>query len=413
MALEDYFGIPLSALAEEYLFKPLQLKNTTMKQPNEQGFLSNVAKVHDKMGNLIQTGLPITPQIAASGMWSTPTDLAKIALELQNALQGKGNKVISTSVAKRLTSIITYQTISGYGIGWQLSLGLGNRDWFSHMGSNTGVGGEIMGSMNNGNGIVMFANGDVPNRLPVFNYIRKEVFKLYHWNKRIDTSSIKKIPKELIKEVSGSYLDFLYGDGGINEVYEDKGRLFIKTPFFKLLFGETKTEMFYLGNNTFKIDNYPNYIKFDLNTAIKLDGIEIYRYPSDKHKLRIPLNKVRNLQTQLINIFTNDKFAVAKKKYQKLKKVHSSYDFQSALNSIAASLYYENRIDRCLQLLEFNRQENPNSWDVYDSLGEIYEVTLQYEQAIESYQKAMQLSSSRIYQEQIKSKINSLKKKDN
>jgi len=408
LALEDYFGKPLAVLADEYLFKPLQLNNTTMKQPNENGFLSNLAKVHDRAGNIIKTGLPITPQVAPSGMWSTSADLAKIVLEMQNALRGKDNKVISTAVAKRLTTLITYQNISGYGIGWQRSLGFGNQDWFSHMGSNTGVGGEIMGTMEGGNGIVMLANGDIPNRLPVLNYMREQVFKLYQWNLPIDPSLIKKLPANLSKKVSGSYLDFLYGDRGINQIFESEGKLYINTPLFRLLLNDNKTEMFYMGNDTFKIANYPNYLTFNFNKQDSLTGIDIYRYPSDQHRLMIPLNKIRNLKTELIDLFTKETFTIAKSKYQKLKNQYKTYDFQGTINTIAALFYYEDKIDRCLQLLEFNRGENPDSWDVYDSLGEIYEVIQKYDDAIKNYQKAMELSDSKAYKEQIKTKIDNL-----
>lgn len=54
MALEDTFGQPIAALADEYIFSPLGLKNTMMIQPNENSFLTNVALVHDKEGKAIK-----------------------------------------------------------------------------------------------------------------------------------------------------------------------------------------------------------------------------------------------------------------------------------------------------------------------------------------------------------------------
>jgi len=110
MALEDYFQKPLADLVNKYVFKPLNLGNTTMKQPNEVGFLNNVAKVHNAKGEIIKTGLPITPQVAPSGMWSNPTDLAIIAIEMQNALQNKNNTIISQKVAKRITKVMSLHT---------------------------------------------------------------------------------------------------------------------------------------------------------------------------------------------------------------------------------------------------------------------------------------------------------------
>ena len=56
MALEDHLNTPLADLVKAYVFDPLGLKNTTMKQPNEEGFLNNVAKVHNMKGEIIKNG---------------------------------------------------------------------------------------------------------------------------------------------------------------------------------------------------------------------------------------------------------------------------------------------------------------------------------------------------------------------
>lgn len=143
MALEDTLHKSIAELAQEHIFSPLGMKNTTMIQPNEKGFPSNVALVHDKDGKVIRTGLPITPQVGPSGMWSTPTDLAKLSIEIQNALRNKDNKVISHEVARKVTEVTALKNaVGGWSYGWQKSFAYNNYDWFSCNGSNTGVGGE-------------------------------------------------------------------------------------------------------------------------------------------------------------------------------------------------------------------------------------------------------------------------------
>ncbi|MET0945235.1 MAG: serine hydrolase domain-containing protein, partial [Flavobacterium sp.] len=148
-ALEDHFKKPLAQIVKENLLDPLQLQNSTMIQPNEKGFLTNIAKVHNSTGEIIKTGIPITPQVAPSGLWSTPTDLALIAIEMQKALREEDNKVISNAVAKKVTDIVTMNGPRGWSYGWQRSIGLGNLEWFSHDGSNTGTGGDLLATMKN------------------------------------------------------------------------------------------------------------------------------------------------------------------------------------------------------------------------------------------------------------------------
>jgi CubicO group peptidase (beta-lactamase class C family) len=182
LALEDHIGKPLSEIVREHLLEPLNLQNSTMIQPNEDNFLTNIAKAHNSNGIIIKTGIPITPQVAPSGLWSTPTDLALIAIELQKALAGKGNTVISTSVVKKVTEIATMFGPRGWSMGWQRSIGWGNQEWFSHDGSNTGVGGELLATMENGNGIAILANGDKSNRFPLMSYVKNEIINSLNWN---------------------------------------------------------------------------------------------------------------------------------------------------------------------------------------------------------------------------------------
>lgn len=263
MALEDTLNKSIAELVQEYIFSPLGMKNTTMIQPNEKGFLSNVALVHDKDGKVIKTGLPITPQVAPSGMWSTPTDLAKLSIEIQNALRNKNNKVISHNVAKKITEVTTLKNaVGGWSYGWQKSFGYNNYDWFSCNGSNTGVGGNVLASMTDGNGMVYLANGEKPNRFPVMNTTRVKVLTLMNWDKATQEDT-QPIPADLKEKLLGTYNDFLYGQGMETRIVEKNNRLYVESMLLDFLKGKNENELLYLKNGTFKIVDYPNELKFD------------------------------------------------------------------------------------------------------------------------------------------------------
>lgn len=267
MALEDTFSKPIAALAQQYLFSPLGLKNTTMIQPNEKGFLTNVALVHDKDGKVIKTGLPITPQVGPSGLWSTPTDLAKLSIEIQNALRNKNNKLISNRVAKKVTAVTTLKNaVGGWGYGWQKSFGYNNYDWFACNGSNTGVGGTVLATMTGGNGMVYLANGEKPNRFPVMNHARIKVLALMGWNKTTN-EAILEIPLNLKEKLIGTYDDFLYGQGMETKIVEKNNRLYVNSPLLDFFKGKNENELLYLKNGTFKIADYPNVLQFDFSNG--------------------------------------------------------------------------------------------------------------------------------------------------
>ena len=288
MALEDTLNKSIAELAQEYLFLPLGLTNTTMIQPNEKGFPTNVASVHDKDGKVIKTGLPITPQIGASGVWSTPTDLAKLSIEIQNALRNKNNKVISHQVAKKVTEVTALKNaVGGWGYGWQKSVAYNNYDWFTCNGSNTGVGGSIFATMENGNGFVILANGEKPNRIPVMNEARIKLLTLMNWNKKISNEDIQELPLSLKKQLIGTYNDFLYGQGAETKIIEKNNRLYVESLFLGYFKGKNENELQYLKNGTFKIVDYPNVLKFDFSNG-KVNSVILTR---DSMKTEVQITK--------------------------------------------------------------------------------------------------------------------------
>jgi hypothetical protein len=229
-----------------------------MKQPNENGFLINIAKAHNENGEIIRTGIPITPQIAPSGLWSTPSDLAIFLIEMQNALRNKNNTVISYKVAKRVTAIVTSKVLGGWSLGWERRYGFVNYDWFSHGGSNTGIGGHVYGTMKDGNGIAFLGNGANANRIPVLDQFRNSIIKAQEWYIPIDKSLEKPLNEELIRMITGEYVHMLFGEV-VEVINNDKG-LFIKD-----FIGNGTNELTFIGENTFLIDGSPSKMKIKKN----------------------------------------------------------------------------------------------------------------------------------------------------
>lgn len=288
MALEDKFKKPIAALAKEYIFAPLGLKNTTMIQPNEKGFLTNVALVHDKNGKVIQTGLPITPQVGPSGLWSTPTELAEIAMEMQNALRNKNNKVISHNVAKKMTEASALKNaVAGWGYGWQKTFGYNNYDWFSSNGSNTGVGGSLMATMKDGNGFAFLANGEKPNRIPVMTQTQKTILRLMKWKGDFLKKETQEIPADLKAKLIGTYDDFLYEQGIETKIVERNNRLYVESQILDMFRSGKENELLMLKDGFFKLTDYPNLLKFEFLNG-KISAVVLRR---DKLANKIPIER--------------------------------------------------------------------------------------------------------------------------
>lgn len=269
MALEDALNKPIAVLADEHIFSPMGLKNTTMIQPNEDGFfLTNVALAHDQNNEVIKTGLTITPQVGPSGLWSTPTDLAKITIELQNALRNKNNRVISNTVAKKLTKVTALKGApGGWSYGGARSFGFNGYDWLWCNGSNTGVGGDIHATMTDGNGFIFLANGEKPNRFPVIDQTLIKLVSIMDWNKKKEEEIIE-IPSDLKENLIGTYNDFLHGGQPFaNSIFEKDHKLYVESIFFERFNGQKASEMIYLKYGLFRVVDYPNLLKFNMKNG--------------------------------------------------------------------------------------------------------------------------------------------------
>lgn len=292
VALEDELGVPLEQLARQRIFAPLGMDHTTMVQPGEPGFPSDVAMVHDDAGALIRTGLPITPQVSASGMWSTPTDLATFAIAIQQGLRGKTVGPITPDIARAMTDIISLEYVGGMGTPFFRGFGLGNTDWFRHDGSNTGVNSDLFASMEGGYGFVLMGNGDDDNTGPVFAQLRREIIGSMGWRDRHPIADAPLDPA-MRRAVQGDYHGLLYGLGLDYRIETRDSGLVVASEFFAQFLGTDASPMHYLGHGTFRIEDYPNLLTFDLDAEGAVTAVTITRPGSGAPALRRAIKDLR------------------------------------------------------------------------------------------------------------------------
>jgi CubicO group peptidase (beta-lactamase class C family) len=81
-------------------------------------------------------------------------------------------------------------------------------------------------------------------------------------------------------------------------------------------------------------------------------------------------------------------------RYRELKeKSRAQYDFREPeLNRLGYQLLQRGRVDDAIQIFQLNVQEYPNSWNVYDSLGEAYAAHGDRDLAIKTYKKSIELN---------------------
>lgn len=114
--LEDITGKSFSQLLEEFIFQPLQMKNSTLFSPNVIDKTDDFACGHNKDGTVTNEKYPFYPFAAASGIWTTPTDLSTLVIEIIHSLQGKGKLKLSQKTVQDMISPQGCSKWTGLGV---------------------------------------------------------------------------------------------------------------------------------------------------------------------------------------------------------------------------------------------------------------------------------------------------------
>ena len=173
---------PFPQLTDELIFRPLGMKRTTFQQPLPPSLQTNAA-AGTQRGTPVKGRWLIKPNMASGGLWSTPSDLALLVIELQKARLGKSRKLISRKIANLMIPRLASEVSGGDGVSVKVrGLGLGvtgeNQDLrFSHGGYTSGYRCEMVG-FGNGQAVVIMTNGSSQGLL---REILRSVATEYGW----------------------------------------------------------------------------------------------------------------------------------------------------------------------------------------------------------------------------------------
>lgn len=109
------------------------------------------------------------PEAAASGLWTTPSDYAKLILALIESYQGDGDTFLEYETAR---DMMTEVPPGIFGLGPEVG-GEGATKNFVHGGANNSYKALMAGYVAEGDGIVIFTNGTRGNEL--INEIRRGI----------------------------------------------------------------------------------------------------------------------------------------------------------------------------------------------------------------------------------------------
>jgi CubicO group peptidase (beta-lactamase class C family) len=170
--LLDVLGYPFPDLMRDIVLSPLGMWDSTYEQPLPPDKLKAAAAGHRAGGALVPGKRHTYPEMAAAGLWTTPTDLATFAIEIQNSALGKSNKVLSRASAEKMLTPV----LESYGLGLGIDTVGG---YFQHSGGNDGFTCMLYSGRASGKGVVIMTNSDAGSQL--FQEILRSVAREYKW----------------------------------------------------------------------------------------------------------------------------------------------------------------------------------------------------------------------------------------
>jgi CubicO group peptidase (beta-lactamase class C family)/predicted transcriptional regulator YdeE len=120
----------------------------------------------------------IYPEMAAAGLWTTPTDLAKFAIEVALSKQGKANHILSQKMTQEMLTPVKDD------VGLGLFMEKDNPGQFGHNGADEGFQALLTMNAETGNGVALMADSD--NGISVMSYVLRRVAKEYAWNYKME-----------------------------------------------------------------------------------------------------------------------------------------------------------------------------------------------------------------------------------
>jgi CubicO group peptidase (beta-lactamase class C family) len=176
LALTDAVGMPFTQLMREWVLDPIGMTNSSYEQPLRPERAQKAARAHNSQGKAMDAKWHVYPEQAAAGLWTTPTDLAKFAIEVQLSLLGKSNRVLSQTMAQEM---ITPVGVGPFAVGFSIEKD-GEGWYFTHSGGNWGFQCDLYAHRLKGYGVAVMTNSDSGGYL--IPEIRRRVALAYGWD---------------------------------------------------------------------------------------------------------------------------------------------------------------------------------------------------------------------------------------
>ena len=248
--IEDVTGLKFSDAVRKLVLGPADMAESTFEQSFSAACFQNCACAHVGPESRVAEGSArIYPELAAAGLWSTPTDLSKFALSLADRAQTGQRLLLSREGRSEFLS----RQAGEWGLGVQL-IDAADGPVFRHAGGNHGYRADWFAYEDGRGGAAVMTNADQGEVL--IREVLASVASVHGWRyQATEEREAGLFQQDFIDDITGSYeipalqdvqvkMDIVHDAGGFWVTIED---LLPRTKFYpaapRKLFSETGIEM--------------------------------------------------------------------------------------------------------------------------------------------------------------------------
>ncbi len=373
LAIMDIEKKPFPQIASDTVLKPLKMTNSTYSQPLPADWRKQAASGHRQDGKLVEGKIHVYPEMQAAGLWTTPTDLAKFAIETELSFAGRSNKVLS----KEMTSKMVTPFLDEAGLGFFV-LKHGQALYFGHGGADEGFRAELVMSRDKGYGAVVMANSDNGQ---IIREVLRSVAREYGWDEFLPAAhEIVTVDSARLDEYLGR---FKVDPDSVLTVTKDAGKLYGEATEAQ------RFELLPVSETSFiRRDRSVRYT-FVNDASGKVGSINIQFPGGESQAGRISVETLIPFE-----MLMTGKGAEAVEAYRRIKKESPEANVvaEGRLNNLGYTLMRQNKLPEAIVIFKLNVELYPDAWNVYDSLGEAYMTNGDKERAIANYKKSLELN---------------------
>ena len=373
LAIMDIEKKPYPQIAKETVLGPLNMTNSTYSQPLPDDWRKKTASGHRANGSLVEGKIHVYPEMAAAGLWTTPTDLAKFAIEVQLSYAGRSNKVLPKEMIEKMVTPFMEDVALGFFIDKR-----GNSVYFGHDGADEGFRALLMMHREKGYGAVIMANSDNGQ---ILGEVLRSVARAYAWDEYLPpVNEIISLDAAKLDEYTGR---FQVNPDRILTIVREEAKLVVRPT------ADAKFELLPVADGTF--------IRRDQNikyTFVKgANGVsELKLTPARGTVATAP--KVSADKLIPFELLNSGKIDEALDAYRQIKKdqPENAAVSEARFNGLGYGFLRAKKLHEAIAYFKLNAELYPNSWNVYDSLAEAYMTNGEKELAIANYKKSLELN---------------------